>query len=415
MPSADFARGTYPIFTSGLRTVFGQAQRGAFRDARPDDLLAALVRAQRKRFPWLWERGPEDFLAGCAYPEGEQGYNVARAAALGAGLPLPGLTVSRLCGSSLDAVGLAAARIASGQASRLLVGGVESMSRVPRRGANFTESEAIRAVSPQAYITMGETAEEVARRYPSVSRQVQEDFAALSHERAHAAFLAGHYAGQVLAPRELEGGSGAAFQGSGKGEAVAAGGDPSAAGGLPAPCDEGIRYPIDRPRMEALKPVFGGLVTAATSSPLSDGAALGMVLARAEAEALGVKSGLEILDFAVAHVEPEVMGLGPVPAVHALLKRNTLKATEIDAVEMNEAFAVQALACQAELGFPLERLNAWGGALALGHPLGASGLRLVMTLHERLRILERPGALGIATLCVGGGQGIALLGRHVRL
>jgi acetyl-CoA acyltransferase len=319
-------------------------------------------------------------IAGCGYPEGEQGYNIARMAALGAGIPAPGLTVNRLCGSSLEAVAIASARIRAGFQECVLACGIESMSRVPRRGANFSESASIRERSPQAYVNMGDTAEEVASRYPRVTREDQEAFSARSHELAHKAYEAGHYSDHVLPFAGLE-------------------------------RDELVRYPADRAKMAELKPAFreGGVVTAATSSPLTDGATSGWVVSRALASRVGAKDALLVRDVAWSHVEPEVMGLGPVPAIQAIFRRNGIRAGDVAAYEINEAFAVQVLACGRELELPMERLNAWGGAIATGHPLGASGLRLLMTLHGRLRLAGRPGALGIASLCIGGGQGMAVL------
>jgi len=232
---------------------------------------------------------------------------------------------------------------------------------------------------------MGDTAEEVAARYPRVSRAEQEEFAARSHELAHRAYEAGHYADHVLP-----------FAGLAR--------------------DELVRWPADRAKMAELKPAFreGGIVTAATSSPLTDGATSGWVLSRPLAARLGVKDALLVRDVAWSHVEPEVMGLGPVPAIQAIFRRNGLKARDVAAYEINEAFAVQVLACARELDLPMDRLNAWGGAIAVGHPLGASGLRLMMTLHGRLRLAAKPGALGIAALCIGGGQGMGVLVEWVR-
>jgi acetyl-CoA acyltransferase len=346
-----------------------------------------LFEAQKKKQPALFEEGLggiEDVLVGCAYPEGEQGYNVARVASLGVGLAVSGITMNRLCASSLDAMSTAAARIEAGWGQRFLVGGVESMSRVERRGANFSPSDAITTTCPQAYVTMGETAENVAGRY-AISRERQEEFAARSHELALKAYEAGHYATQIH-PYLIE-------------------------------RDEFMRYPVDRAKVASLKPAFAedGIVTAATSSPLTDGATSGWVVERELAASLGVETGLEIMDMASAHVAPEVMGLGPVPATQMLLKRRGLRPEDIHAFEMNEAFAIQTLACIQELGIPLDRVNTWGGALAVGHPLGASGLRLLMTLHDRLAEVGTPGALGLATLCVGGGQGVSVLARWVEL
>lgn len=371
------------IFTAGLRTPFGRAFKGAYKDTRADDLLVELLRAQVGAHPDLVSGGVDDVLVGCAYPEGEQGFNLARMAALGAGLEVPGVTVNRLCASSLEVVSMAAAQIGCGWGSAFLTAGIESMSRIPRRGAGFSESDWIKEASPQAYITMGITAEEVAQRYPHINREMQEELAAASHEKAHLAYERGDYTSQIY-PYLIE-------------------------------RDEFIRYPANREKMASLAPAFAedGVVTAATSSPLTDGATSGWVVELETAKSLGICQGLEILDSAVAHVAPEIMGIGPVPAMQKIFERNGVSPNDIAAYEINEAFAIQVLASAEQLELPVERINAWGGAMAMGHPLGASGLRLVMTLHDRLAQRGEAGALGIASLCVGGGQGMALLFRYV--
>ncbi len=369
------------VFTGGLRTPFARAFKGSYAGTRPDDLMIELLNASRQRQPQLWRFPFEDLFVGCAYPEGEQGYNLARMVAIGADLDLPGATVNRLCASSLEAVVMAAARVRSGWGDRFLVGGIESMSRVPRRGSNFSESNKIKSVCPSAYITNGETAENVARHYAGISRADQERFAASSHELADAAWNQGNYNAQVH----------------------------------PYICDrdEFIRVPVDRTKMASLPPAFSesGVVTAATCSPLTDGATMGVVLSSDAAKSAGVEHGIEIMDVTSGHVPAELMGLGPIPATEKILKRNKLSVTDIAAWEINEAFAIQVLASMETLGIPPQRVNTWGGAIALGHPLGASGLRLLMTLHDRLLTEHEPGALGVTTLCIGGGQGLAVLVR----
>ena len=373
------------IFVAGLRTPFARSGKGAYADIRPDDLAIELVAAHRQRYPQLWQQPPEDFVIGCAYPEGEQGYNLARMIAIGSNVAAPGTTVNRLCASSLEAAVIAAARIRAGWGRRYWTAGVESMSRIPRRGANFSESEAIQRVNPLAYTPNGETAERVARQYPHLTRQLQEEFAGRSHELAAAAYAAGSYQSQLHPFRIAQ--------------------------------DEFIRVPVDRAKMASLTPAFdpAGVVTAATSSPLTDGVTGGFVVAWDEARDLGLPWGLEIVDATVAHVEPERMGLGPIPATRLLLERNSLQADQLAAIEINEAFAIQVLASIHELQLPADRVNTWGGAIAIGHPLGASGLRLLLTLLDRLAHAGVAGALGLATLCVGGGQGMSVLGRLVPL
>ena len=374
-----------PIFTAGLRTPFGRALKGAYKDVRADDLLLEILEAQSKKHPALWELGPEDLIVGCAYPEHEQGYNVGRMAAIGVGLDVPGMTVNRLCASSMEAVAIAASRISAGWGSCYLTAGIEAMSRIPRRGANFSESDRIKEKNPLAYTPNGTTAELVADRYLHFTREKQEDLGAKSHTLAFEAYEKGWYADQIH-PYLIE-------------------------------KDEFVRFPVNREKMASLKPAFkdDGSVTAATSSPLTDGATSGWVVESETAKKLGVLAGLEIVDSQVGHVGPEVMGLGPVPATRKIFERNNLLASDIAAFEINEAFAIQVLACAEDLGIPMDRVNGWGGAMALGHPLGASGLRLVMTLHDRLKLASVEGALGIATLCVGGGQGMSILFRWTSL
>lgn len=371
-----------PVFTAGMRTPFGRAFKGAYIDLRPDDLLVDLLNANAARYPKLWNHNAEDLVVGCAYPEGEQGYNVARMVSVGAGMDVPGMTVNRLCASSLEAAAIAAARVKAGWGRHYVVGGVESMSRIPRRGSNWTESDKIKAVYSDAYVPNGITAEKVASQYRNITRDQQEDLAAASHENAGAAFDNGNYKSQ-LHPLLID-------------------------------RDEFIRLPVNREKMASLKPAFSedGVVTAATSSPLTDGATCGLVLDADLAGELGVTSGVEIVDAAVAHVAPDVMGLGPIPATRTVLERNNLQASDIAVYEINEAFAIQVLACMEELAIPADRVNQWGGAMALGHPLGASGLRLLITAHDRLLAEHATGDYGIVTLCVGGGQGMTMLVRR---
>ena len=373
------------IFTAGLRTPFGRAFKGSYKDVRADDLLVEILDAQSKRNSALWKNGCDDLIVGCAYPEHEQGYNVGRMAAIGAGLDVPGVTVNRFCASSMEAVAMAASRIAAGWGDAYLTAGIESMSRIPRRGANFSESDKIKETNSLAYTPNGDTAERVADRYPGITRLDQESLAARSHTLAFEAYEKGWYADQIH-PFLIE-------------------------------RDEFIRYPVNREKMASLKPVFkdDGSVTAACCSPLTDGATSGWVLESSLARKLGVEAGLEILDAQVGHVPPELMGLGPVPSTQKILQRNKLAADQIAAWEINEAFAIQVLASAEDLKIPMDRVNNWGGAMALGHPLGASGLRLVMTLHDRLKMNGEEGALGVATLCVGGGQGMSILFRWTKV
>ena len=290
--------------------------------------------------------------------------------------------MNRLCASSLEAVAIAALRVKAGWGDLYLTGGIESMSRIPRGGAGFSPSEKVQQASSEAYIQMGFTAENVAKEFPTVSRAEQEKLAGKSHELADQAWKDGHYQ-QMIHPYLIE-------------------------------KDQFIRVPVNYEKISSLPPAFkeDGVITAATSSPLTDGATSGWVASEEVLKEHGYQDGLEIEHASWGHVAPEVMGMGPVPAVQNLIKETGISLDEISAFEINEAFAVQVLASGSELGLDMAKVNAWGGAMALGHPLGASGLRLVMTLHGRLRDLGEDGARGIATLCVGGGQGMALLCRY---
>jgi len=375
----------HPVFTAGMRTPFGRAFKGAYVDLRPDDMLVNLLTANAVRFPTIWAQAADDLVVGCAYPEGEQGYNLARMVAIGSGMDVPGMTINRLCASSLEAGAIAAAKVAAGWGQHFVVAGVESMSRIPRRGSNWTESDRIKQEYELAYVPNGQTAENVAQKYPHLIREKQEDLAAASHENAGAAFQAGKYAQQIH-PLLIE-------------------------------QDEFIRLPVNREKMASLSPAFDpeGTVTAATSSPLTDGATCGVVLHPDAARKFGVGKAVEIVDSVSAHVPPELMGMGPVPATRALLERNQLKSDDIAVYEINEAFAIQVLACMEELKIPADRVNSWGCAMAIGHPLGASGLRLLITAHDRLVNEHHVGDYGLVTLCVGGGQGMSMLVRLVDL
>ncbi len=368
----------------GLRTPFGKAHKGMFANIRPDDLLCQLFQKQLSLCSNITPEEIEEVVVGCAYPEGEQGYNVARMTALGAGIDASGVTINRLCGSSLEALGICFLKVRQGMGQVYLCGGVESMSRVPRRGANFSESDFIKKRSPEAYVNMGITAENLCKKY-SFSREEQEDFACRSHELAHSAFSLGKYESMLWSYYGQK--------------------------------DELIKYPINREKIRSLPSAFipGGTVTAATSSPLSDGASCALVISESKMREMEIEYALELVGFCTAPVSPELMGLGPVPAVEKLLKKHGLNQKDIAVWEINEAFSIQVLACLKDLNIPAKNVNLWGGALSLGHPLGASGLRLVLTLWHRLLEEGKPNSYGIATLCVGGGQGMALLARLSRI
>jgi acetyl-CoA acyltransferase len=374
------------------RTPGGKAYRGCFRHTRPDDLAAAVIRALLERTG----NDPavvEDVILGCAFPEAEQGMNVARIAALRAGLPVtvPGQTVNRFCASGLQAIATAAERIMTGAADCIIAGGTESMSAVPMGGHAFRANPGLADDWPEAYAAMGITAELLAERY-RIDRAAQDAFALASHRKAAAAQDAGHFAAELV-PVSAE-------------QVKSIGGKPQTAL-LTVDRDEGVRPETTLAALGQLQPAFkvGGTVTAGNSSQMTDGAAAALVVSEAFLAQNGRAPLARFVAYAVTGVAPEIMGIGPVTAVPAALRRAGLTLDEIDLVELNEAFAAQALAVTGELGLDPGRLNVNGGAIALGHPLGATGAKLTATLlHELQRRRQR---YGLVTLCVGGGMGAA--------
>ncbi|HEY7126151.1 MAG TPA: thiolase family protein [Ktedonobacterales bacterium] len=389
------------VVVSAVRTPIGRASKGTLKDMRADDLAAVAVRAAVERVPNLDLSLIEDVILGCAMPEGEQGMNIARIVVALAGLPytVGGTTVNRFCASSLQAVNMAASAIMLGQGDVYVAGGIESMSRVPMGGFNPDFNPKL-VRNPQGieicgrpgtknpgfdevYIPMGMTAENLAKRY-KISREEQDKFALRSHQRAIAATDKGIFQREIAQVSLPSGGV--------------------------MEIDDGPRRDTTLEKLAALEPVFvskdkGGTVTAGNSSPLNDGASAVVLMSAEKAKELGIKPLARVLSMAVNGVEPDVMGIGPVGAVQKVLKRSNLKLSDIDLIELNEAFAVQNLAVIQELGIDQEKLNVHGGAIALGHPLGCSGARLVATLMNGLQTYDK--TLGIATLCIGGGQGLA--------
>ncbi|GCE26945.1 acetyl-CoA acetyltransferase [Dictyobacter alpinus] len=393
------------VIVSAVRTPIGRAHKGVLKDVRADDLAAVAVRAAVERVPQLDRSLIEDVILGCAFPEGEQGMNLARLVGALAGLPetAGGVTVNRFCASSLQAVNMAAQNIMLGLGEVVIAGGVESMSRVPMGGFNPSynprlikslqekdNEKVANSVYPpceleygySSYIPMGMTAENVAREY-GISRQDQDAFALRSHQRAIAATDQGIFRREIV-PVPLP-------------------------NGQTLEIDEGPRRDTSLERLASLEPVFikGGSVTAGNSSPLNDGASAVVLMSEERARALGITPLARIRTMAVAGVRPDVMGIGPIPAVRKLLSRAHLELGDIDIIELNEAFAAQSLAVARTLGIDEDKLNPHGGAIALGHPLGSSGARLIATLLNDLQTKDK--TLGIATLCVGGGQGLATL------
>ncbi|REJ32093.1 MAG: acetyl-CoA C-acyltransferase, partial [Bacillota bacterium] len=379
------------VIVSGARTPLGRAFKGMLRHVRPDDLAALVIKEAVARAPGLDPAEIDDVILGCAMPEGEQGLNLGRIAALRAGLPtsVAGVTVNRFCASGLQAVAMAAHRVMLGEADVIVAGGVESMSRVPMVGHRPSPNPDLVAQYPEVYMSMGQTAERVARRY-QVSRDDQDAFALSSHRKAHAAAAAGRFRDEIV-PVEVTVRS---FDGTAAVQQQ-----------VVVDADEGIRPDTSLEALARLKPVFqrDGTVTAGNASPLTDGAAAVVVMSAERAAQLGLKAWAAFRSFAVAGVEPEYMGIGPCVAVPKALARAGMTVGDLDLIELNEAFAAQALAVIRRLELDPERVNVNGGAIALGHPLGCTGARQVITLmYEAARRGARPRAV---TLCGGGGLG----------
>jgi acetyl-CoA acyltransferase len=376
---------------SGVRTPFARANKGGFKDTRPDTMAQLVIEEAVKR-AGVDKAEIGDVILGCAMPEAEPGMNVARIAALAAGLPVdvPAMTVNRFCSSGVQSIALVADRIAAGAYDVAVAGGVETMSMIPMGGNKPSMNPDVVEKLPAVYTPMGVTAENVARKF-GVSRADQDAFALRSHQRATAAQQKGLLDAEIL-PVKTQ-----VYLGEEQLQDVT------------VARDEYPRADSTLEKLAALKPVFDptGSVTAGNSSPLTDGAGAVVVTSGERATALGVKPLGWFRGFAVAGVPPEIMGIGPVPAVRKLLKQAGLTIDQIDLVELNEAFAAQSLYCARELGVDPERLNVNGGAIALGHPLGVSGTRLTLTiLHELAR---RNGRYGVVTMCIGGGMGAAAL------
>ncbi len=382
------------VIVSAVRTAVGKAPKGSLRSTRPDDLAAVAIKGALDKLPSLNHTEIEDVIIGCAMPEAEQGMNVARIAALRAGLPIESsaMTVNRFCASGLQAIALAADRIRSGSADLILAGGTESMSMVPMGGNKVSINPWLEEHHPGSYLSMGLTAERVARHY-GISRDEADQFALESHRRALAAQDANRFQQEIIPvpvtstvpdqksrPQKTE----AQFT-----------------------MDEGPRRDTSLEALAKLKPAFhaSGTVTAGNSSQTSDGAAAAVIVSEERAKELGLKPLARFVSFAYAGCSPEEMGVGPVYAVPKALKLAGLQLDQIDLIELNEAFAAQSLAVIKLLGLNREKLNVNGGAIALGHPLGCTGAKLTATLlHEMPR---RKAKFGLVTMCVGGGMGAA--------
>ena len=378
---------------SSVRTAVGKAKRGTLVHVRPEEMGSVVVKEAIAHVKGLDPGQVDDVLIGCAMPEGPQGMNMGRIIAQKAGLPdhVPGATINRFCSSGLQSIVMASQSIMAGYADVVVAGGAESMSQVPMAGFFFQPNPDLVDADPEVYISMGNTAENVAEKY-NVSREAQDRFALQSHQRAMDAISSGRFAEEIV---------GLTVE-----DVVYRDGTTHTARTV-FDTDEGPRADTSLEALSRLRPVFraGGTVTAGNASQMSDGAAASVVMSSATVEALGVDPLARIVGFAVAGVPPEIMGIGPISAINKVLKQTGLTVADIGLVELNEAFASQALAVIQETGFSEDIVNVNGGAIALGHPLGCTGAKLTATLlHEMKRRAVR---YGICTMCIGGGMGAA--------
>ena len=380
------------FIVAAARTPIGKAPNGKIRTVRPDDLAALAIKGALARVPQLPVEQIEDVILGCAMPEGAQGMNIARIACQRAGLPdsVPGVTVNRFCASGLEAIAQGAQRILSGMADVIVAGGTESMSQVPMGGFKLSPNPCLVDQMPDAYLAMGYTAENVAAKF-SVSRADADAFAYESHQKAVAAIDAGRFKEESVPVPVRE----VTLDGNGKRKVTES----------VFETDEGPRRDTSVERLATLKPAFNpkGTVTAGNASQRSDGAAAVVLTSGEKVKELGLKPLGRFVTYAVAGVPPGIMGIGPVQAIPKALKNAGLKIEDIDLIELNEAFACQALSVIRQLSLPSERLNVNGGAVALGHPLGATGAKLTVSILHELK--RRNGRYGLVTMCVGGGMG----------
>jgi len=389
------------VLVAAVRTPVGRAPKGALSTTRPDDLAALAVGEALSRVPQLDKSEIDDVILGCAQPEGEQGWDIARWTVLRAGLPVevPGATVNRLCASGLEAIAVADQRIRSGGCKAVVAGGAESMSLLPFGGLKPSPNPWLAEHYPASLLTMGLTAERVARNH-RVAREDQDAFALSSHKKALAAQAAGRFAGELV-PVKL-GGIVSGANGSPRQQTKA---DTAAESVFSA--DEGPRADTSAEALAKLKPAFHaqGTVTAGNSSQTSDGAAAAILMEADRAKELGIPPIARLVSYAVTGCLPEEMGLGPISAVPKALSKAGLKLEDIGLIELNEAFAAQSLAVIRALGLDPERVNVNGGAIALGHPLGCTGAKLTATLLQEMA--RRQVRYGMVTMCVGGGMGAA--------
>lgn len=384
---------TEAVIVAACRTAVGKAPRGRLRGSRPDDLAALCLAEAVARTGGLQTSDVDEVILGCAYPEGAQGTNVARIAALRAGFPVDvaALTINRFCASGLEAIAIASQRIAAGGAEVIVAGGVESMSQIPRGGHRPSPNPALIETYPDVYLSMGLTAERIQRRY-GISREAQDQFACDSQRKAAAAIEEKRFVSEIV-PVTLT--TERIVEGRRVHEEVL------------FEIDEGVRAGTTLESLGKLKPAFHvkGTVTAGNSSQTSDGAAAVVVMSAERARSLGLSSMGRLIGYSVAGCAPEIMGMGPVYAIPKALDRAGLSMDSLDLIELNEAFAVQALAVMKESELSADRVNVSGGAIALGHPLGATGAKLTTSLLYELS--RRQGRYGMVTMCIGGGMGAA--------
>src|SRR6267378_4520568 len=382
------------VIVSAVRTAVGKAPKGTLRNTRPDEMGAAVIKETMARVPGLQAAEVEDVIMGCAMPEAEQGMNVARAAAIRAGLPVEtsAMTINRFCSSGLQSIAMAAERIRSGGAEVIVAGGLETMSMIPMGVHIIRPNPYLVEHYPDFYLNMGLATENVARKY-NVSREEQDEFALRSHQRAAAALDADKFKDETVALTVI-------FE------------DLDEKGRKQArevifDADEGVRRDSTIEGLRKLKPAFSvkGTITAGNASQMSDGAAAAVLMSAARAENLGVKPMARFVAYATAGCPPEEMGIGPVFAIPKVLKLAGLRLDDIDVIELNEAFAAQSLAVIKEAGLDPERVNPNGGAIALGHPLGCTGAKLTASILRELA--RRNARYGMVTMCIGGGMGAA--------
>src|SRR4051812_28950272 len=381
------------VIASAVRTPVGKAYKGTLRTTRPDDLGAVAISGALARVPQLDKREIEDVIMGCAIPEAEQGMNVARISSLRAGLPveISAMTINRFCSSGLQAIAIAADRIRGAGADVIVAGGTESMTMIPMGGHKISPNPWLVSNYPDAYLSMGLTAERLATRF-AISREAADEFSYRSHQKALAAIHAGKFDDETVpVPVTF----------------TTPNGSKPKRQELSFSRDEGPRADTSVEALLALKPAFHakGTVTAGNSSQMSDGAAAAVIMSGDRAKVLGLAPMARYVAFATAGYKPEEMGLGPVYAIPKALKMAGLKLSDIDVIELNEAFAAQSLAVMQEIGLDPERVNPNGGAIALGHPLGCTGAKLTATVIRDLK--RRNARYGMVTMCVGGGMGAA--------